>query len=137
MKKLHILLFFQLVIFSIGTALAQDKEQKEISEFLIVVEAEKGSIKLTSNRGCAWKELTFTTKPDKPQAINQYGMTSLDEKNEDKDQKLADFLFTITVSNDGLVLKGFEGTVWTTLTGNCGSPSCKSTIDQNGITVNR
>jgi hypothetical protein len=39
-------------------------------------------------------------------------MTHIDKVSTDKDPKLADFLFTVTKTKDGIALQGIEGTAW-------------------------
>jgi|TARA_B110000902_G_scaffold258068_1_gene327195 hypothetical protein len=40
-------------------------------------------------------------------------MIELNNISSDKDSNLVDFIFTITKTENGIVLKGIEGTAWT------------------------
>ena len=60
-------------------------------------------------------------------------MTRLDNVSSSKDSNLADFLFTITRTNNRIELKGIEGTAWTDLRFSL-SEDKKQAIDQNGMT---
>lgn len=63
-------------------------------------------------RGSSWDLLSFTAQKDQPQAIDEYGMTTLDKVSTQKMTDKADYLFTITETRKGIVLKGIEGTAW-------------------------
>ncbi len=97
------------------TLLAQEKESPELEEFTIVLAKTNSGVKMQGLRGTAWTDLSFTLKNDLPQAVNQYGMTTLDKVAAEQDPALADFLFTITRTNRGFELKGLAGTAWTEL----------------------
>ena len=58
---------------------------------------------MTCENGCAWKELTYSFNDDKPQAIDEYGMTELNKNSSDKDSNLTDFLFTLTKQRKELI----------------------------------
>jgi len=77
--------------------------------------------------------LSFTINNDRPQAIDEYGMTDLDNVSSNKDSNLADFLFTITRTDKGIEFKGLEGTAWTDLSFSL-AENGKQAIDQNGMT---
>lgn len=42
-------------------------------------------------------------------------MTDLKNVSKNKDENLADYLFTITTTENGIKLRGIEGTTWTEL----------------------
>jgi hypothetical protein len=83
-SKQNTFLKFSLIItFIIGASNAvfsQVNFEAETSKFLILVETTVDGVKLTSQEGCAWKELTFTLNQDKRQAIDQFGMTFLNKE---------------------------------------------------------
>jgi len=60
-------------------------------------------------------------------------MTELEKNSSDKDANLADFLFTISKTENGIVLKGIEGTAWTDLTFSL-DENGRQAIDQLGMT---
>jgi len=127
------------IVLLIGTSIeinAQNIKATEISEFRISVETSNDGIKLTCNKGCSWKELTFNiSKTEKPRYINEHGMTSLSENKEDKESKLANFLISITKTKNGFTFEGIEGTSWKTLSFSCSNENYYQTIDQNGMTT--
>ena len=87
---------------------------------------------MKSLKGSAWVETSFKIKNYVPQAIDEYGMTELKKVSSKKDSNLADFLFTITRTEDGIVLKGIEGTAWSDLSFSL-AENGKQTIDQLGM----
>lgn len=115
--------------------IAQEKNQLTLKDFKIVIEKTETGIKMQSLNGSAWTNLTFSINNDKPQAIDEYGMTDLGKVSTKKDSNLADFLFTITKTEAGIVLQGFEGTAWTNLSFTL-TENAKQTINQFGMTEN-
>ncbi|HEA20635.1 hypothetical protein LCGC14_1636280 [marine sediment metagenome] len=111
--------------------LAQEKKSTDLKDFKIVVEKTENGIKMQSVEGSAWIDLSFSLNNDRLQAIDEYGMTELDKISSDKDANLADFLFTITRTENGIVLKGIEGTAWTDLSFSL-PENGKREIDQYG-----
>ena len=99
-----------------GTAelIAQNKTA-ELKHFKLIVEKTDNGIKMKSEKGSAWLDLSFSLNNYRPQAVDEYGMTNLKNVSENKDENLADFLLTITKTEDGIELKGIEGTAWTEL----------------------
>jgi hypothetical protein len=97
------------------------------------VENTENGIKMQSIEGGAWINLSFSIKNDQPQAIDEYGLTELEKISPKKDTNLADFLFTITKTEKGIVLKGIEGTAWTDLSFSLTEKE-KQAIDQFGMT---
>jgi hypothetical protein len=81
-------------------------------EFTITIEKVKGGFQLESSSGSAWESFWFSVQKDQPQAIDEYGMTTLDKVSTQKRTDKADYLFTITETRKGIVLKGLEGTAW-------------------------
>lgn len=93
---------------------SQGNASPEIASFLILIETTDVGFKMTCEKGCAWKELTFDVNPYKPQAIDQWGMTSQGEHaKRAADANLANFLFTaIRTKENGVNLEAMEGTAW-------------------------
>jgi bla regulator protein BlaR1 len=104
------------------------------TKFLILVETINGGLKLTGQEGCAWKELTFIIKQDSLQAIDQYGMTTLNGENPKEDKDLSNFLFIIEKTKEGISLLGKRGTAWSNLSFSCLKGQCYQYIDFNGMT---
>lgn len=116
-KTLQIILV--MVFFLAATSsnlLAQTKVEPEKNKFTIVVEASRTEVILHCPSGCAWERLSYTLNDrTRNQAIDEFGTTKLGEVNLFKDEKLANFLFTIEPTSNGFSLKGLEGTAWTDL----------------------
>ena len=113
--------------------IAQEKKADDLKSFKVVVEKTENGIKMQSIKGSAWVDLSFSINNDKPQAIDEYGMTELNKISSDKDSNLTNFLFTITKTENGIVLKGIEGTAWTDLSFSL-LENRKQAIDQFGMT---
>ncbi|MBI9057299.1 MAG: hypothetical protein JEZ01_05965 [Labilibaculum sp.] len=131
-KLIPNLLIALFVLTSSFDLLAQEKESHDLKDFKIVLERTDKGFKMQSNNGSAWFDLSFSLNIDLPQAIDEYGMTKLDKISSDKDANLADFLFTITITESGIVLKGIEGTAWTDLRFSLAENE-KQAIDQFGM----
>lgn len=112
MLNLLITLF---VLSASANFVAQEKKSTDLQDFKIIVEKTENGIKMWSFKGCAWNDLTFSIDNDHSQAIDEYGMTKLNQISSKKDANLADFLFTISKTENGIILKGIEGTAWTDL----------------------
>ena len=112
---------------------AQEKKSDDLKNFKVVVEKTDNGIKMQSVEGSAWIDLSFSINNDRPQAIDEYGMAELNKISSDKDSNLADFLFTITKTENGIVLKGIEGTAWTELKFSL-ADNKKQAINQYGMT---
>lgn len=122
------------LVLTTGTELlAQEKQAPDLKDFKIVVEKTENGISMESLEGSAWINLSFSVNNDQPQAIDEYGMTQLDNVSSKKDPGLADFLFTITKTESGIVLQGIEGTAWTHLSFSL-AENGKQAIDQLGMT---
>lgn len=133
-KKLSSTLLIALLFIIVNSdLLAQEKKSTDLKDFKIVVEKTDNGIKLTSTEGSAWVDLAFSIDDDLPQAIDEHGMTKTDKVSSEKDANLADFLFTITKTENGIVLKGIEGTAWTDLSFSL-TENRKQAIDQFGMT---
>lgn len=133
-KRLIQNLLIALVVLTVSSELvAQEKKSTELKDFKVVVEKTENGIKMQSIEGSAWIELSFDINNDRPQAIDEYGMTELDKVSSSKDSNLADFLFTLTKTESGITLKGIEGTAWTDLSFSL-AENGKQAIDQYGMT---
>ena len=126
--------FAQEAIVTYNTAFSQPTSATQSTKFLILVETTDEGLKLTGQQGCAWKELTFSIKQDNSQAIDQYGMTSLNGGNPKENKNLSNFLFIIEKTKEGINLKGKRGTAWLNLTFSCPKGRCYQYIDFNGMT---
>jgi hypothetical protein len=118
-------------VFSFGL-MAQEKGSSDLKDFKITIEKTADGIKMQSWNGSAWIDLGFNLSNNKPQAIDEFGMTRLGKVSTHKDSDLADFLFTIAKTKDGIELKGIEGTAWKELSFPL-SVNGKSTINQFGM----
>lgn len=133
-KRLIQNLLIALVVLTVSSELiAQEKKSTDLKDFKVVVEKTEIGIKMQSIDGSAWIDLSFNINNDRPQAIDEYGMTELDKVSSSKDSNLADFLFTITKTENGIILKGIEGTAWTDLSFSL-AENGKQAIDQFGMT---
>ena len=133
-KKLTANLLIAVFILSASSKLiAQEKKSSDLKNFKVIVQNTDNGIKMQSVEGSAWINLSFSIKNDRPQAIDEYGMTKLEKISSKKDTNLADFLFTITKTEKGIVLKGIEGTAWTDLSFSL-TEKGKQAIDQFGMT---
>jgi len=126
-------LFIAVLFFMAGPALtARENNTPNLKAFKIVVEKTGTGIKMKSLEGSAWLDLLFSLNNYRPQAIDEYGMTALNAVSSNKDAGLADFLFTVTKTENGIELKGIEGTAWTELSFSLAENE-KQAIDQNGL----
>ncbi len=113
--------------------MAQEKSSSDLKNFKITIEKTDNGLKMHSSEGSAWINLNFNLVYNKPQAIDEYGMTQLGKVSSNKDSKLADYLITITKTKDGISLTGIEGTAWKELSFTL-SKNGKQMIDQFGMT---
>ena len=98
------LLITLFVITASSCLMAQEKKPTDLKDFKIVIEKTKNGIKMQSFKGSAWINLTFSINNNNTQAIDEYGMTTLDQISSEKDANLADFLFTISITENGIAL---------------------------------
>jgi hypothetical protein len=127
-------LFLMLAFLSLGASLnAQDSKLQDLKDFKIVIENTTNGLKMQGIEGTVWTDLSFTITKNQPQAVNTYGMTSVNEKTDEVDNKYAKFLFTITKTANGIELKGLEGTAWKELSITFSFKSEKVMLDQYGI----
>ena len=133
-KRLFANLLIAVFVLTAGSELlAQEKKANDLKNFKVVVEKTDNGIKMQSIEGSAWIDLSFNINNDRPQAIDEYGMTKLNNVSSKKDSNLANFLFTITKTKKGIILKGIEGTAWTDLSFSL-TENGKQAIDQYGMT---
>ena len=112
---------------------AQEAVSTNLADFKITIEKTDDGLKIKSLIGSAWVDLSFIIAKDKPQAIDEYGMTKLGAVSATRNPKLADYLFTITKTKNGISLKGIDGTAWKVLSFNL-PKNGRQTIDQFGMT---
>jgi len=132
-KRPFSMILMALLFLTTTSELIAQEKTVELKEFKLVVEKTDDGIKMKSEKGSAWIDLSFSLKNDRPQAVDEYGMTEMNNVSENKDENLADFLFTITKTENGIELKGIEGTAWTELKFSL-SENKRQAIDQFGMT---
>ena len=126
-------LFIAVLFFTAGPALtARENNTPDLKDFKIVIEKTDTGIKMKGLEGSAWLDVSFSLNNYRPQAVDEYGMTALNAVSSNKDSGLADFLFTVTKTENGIELKGIEGTAWTELYFSLAENE-KQAIDQNGM----
>ncbi|HSV76190.1 MAG TPA: hypothetical protein VLH37_04065 [Bacteroidales bacterium] len=134
LERLFTTLLIALLVMTLSSeSKAQEQGSADFKEFKITIEKTDNELKLQSHKGSAWIDLSFSIPNDKPQAIDEYGMTHLGQVRTYKDPKLADYLFTITKTKDGIKLTGIEGTAWKELSFTL-PKNGKQTINQFGMT---
>lgn len=129
--KLNLLIALMPLIICTGSS-AQEKNSTDLKDFKIVIEKTDNGIAMKSIQGSAWIDLSFSLNDYQAQAVDEYGMTKLDNVSPGKDSNLADFLFTISKTKNGIELKGLEGTSWTNLSFAL-AVNGKQAIDQFGM----
>ncbi|WP_420602335.1 hypothetical protein [Flagellimonas sp.] len=112
---------------------AQEEKSADIKDFKVVIEKTDDGIKMQGVNGSVWSDLSFSLNKNRPQAIDEYGMTDLNKVSTNKDPRFTDFLFTITKTDHGIELKGIQGTAWSSLSFSL-AENQKQAIDQNGMT---
>ena len=115
LKRPFSIIIMALLILTTSSELVAQEKTADLKDFKLIVEKTDNGIKMKSEKGSAWIDLSFSLNNYRPQAVDEYGMTELKNVSENKDEKLADFLFTITKTENGIELKGIEGTAWTEL----------------------
>lgn len=114
-RNLANLLIFTLIIVANSGLMAQKSTKTELKDFKIIIEQTNDGLKLECKKGSAWINLSFSLSDNKEMAIDEYGMSDLNKVSANKNSKLADYLFTIMKTDEGIKLKGVEGTAWTKL----------------------
>lgn len=131
--KITKLLMIVAVLFTVGKLNAQDTKASDLKDFKIVIENTANGLKMQGVEGTVWTDLSFTALKNQPQAVNTYGMTTVNEKMEEVDDKYTKFLFTVTKTANGIELKGLEGTAWKELGLTFSFDSEKVMLDQFGL----
>lgn len=131
-KPFSIMIMALLFLTATSKLIAQEKKT-ELKDFKIIIEKTGNGIKMKSEKGSAWINLSFSLNNYRAQAVDEYGMTEFKSVSKNKDENLADFLFTITKTKNGIELKGIEGTAWTELKFSI-AENKKQVINQLGIT---
>jgi len=132
-KRLFSTLLIGILFLTATSKLIAQEKKAELKDFKIIVEKTDNGIKMKSIEGSAWIDLSFSLNNYQSQAVDEYGMTKLDNVSENKDKTLADFLFTITKTENGIEFKGIEGTAWTELKFSL-DENKKKAINQFGMT---
>jgi hypothetical protein len=127
-----ILIALFLMTFSLES-IAQDLSSADFKDFKITIEKTDNGLKMLSDKGSAWIGLSFSLADNKHQAIDEYGMTEIGKVSFHKDNKLADYLFTITKTKDVITLTSAEGTAWKELSFSL-QKNGRQSIDQFGMT---
>ena len=132
---LNITLYALLILGAASSAVAQEDVHVKVAKFSILLEATPDEIKLTCSDGCAWKQLSFgTSVKGEPQAVDQFGMTTIPRNTLKEDPLISNFLFTIKRTKEGVTLEGKEGTIWPSLTFDYVGGKCVRLIDGWGVT---
>ncbi|MCU0418520.1 MAG: hypothetical protein MUC38_02585 [Cyclobacteriaceae bacterium] len=108
-------LFSLWVVIFLSVSGSQTRAQQPAShrkDFNITIEETETGFKMHSVKGSAWINLSFRLSDDKPQGIDEYGMTTRGQATAHTDPQLADYLFLIKKTEEGIELTGIEGTAW-------------------------
>ena len=134
-RFLSYLSFALLTMVSASDMIAQVQTKTELGEFIVLVQTTNSNeIKMKCEQGCAWKTLAYKlSEKSKVQAIDEYGIAELEKENPGEDSELTDFLFTIRRNDNGVELKGKEGTAWIELAFSL-PPDKEQAINQMGMT---
>lgn len=133
-RTLRFGLFILLVTSGYQAAFSQ--ATPELTSFKILFETTNEGLRLTCQEGCSWKELKVSLRPNQAQAINQYGLTSVMEAPEAKNEiELDPFLITVKKSLEGLTFEGKKGTAWKNLDFGCPAAKCYQYVDEFGMTT--
>ncbi|MDX1279280.1 MULTISPECIES: hypothetical protein [Flavobacteriaceae] len=114
-KSSLILLIFTISLSSCSSSKRVEEKTADLKDFKVIVTKTDDGIKLQSVTGSAWIDLAFRINHNQEQAIDEYGMTELNKVSSEKNKDLADYLFTISKTENKIMLKGVEGTAWTEL----------------------
>jgi hypothetical protein len=125
-----------LLIITAGFQSAFSQATPALTSFKILFESTPDGLRLTCPEGCSWKEVTFSLSLDQVQAVNQYGMTTLDESPAPKSElELPAFLFTVKMTKDGLSFEGKQGMAWKNLNFGCPASKCYQYVDEYGMST--
>lgn len=115
--------------------LKAQNESDDLNEFAISIEKRNNEIVMKCSDGCAWTSLTYNNRAEF-QAINEFGMTSINNNEPANASASPKLLFTITKTEDGVSLKGIQGTAWTDLSFTLKNYQVQE-IDQFGMSEGR
>ncbi len=132
-KNPFLTLIMVLLFLTTTSELIAQERKDELKDFKIIIEKTDQGIKMKSTEGSAWSDLSFNLKNYQPQALDEYGMAELDNPSKNKDKNIADYLFKITKTKNGIELEGIVGTVWTELKFSL-PKNKKQAINQFGMT---
>ncbi|MCU0388897.1 MAG: hypothetical protein MUE71_09855, partial [Chitinophagaceae bacterium] len=68
-----------------SASIAQEKLSADLKEFKITIEKTSKGLIMQSDKGSAWIDLSFNLSNNKPQAIDEYGMTQSGKAATNKD----------------------------------------------------
>lgn len=132
-RSFFVNIFIAICFFTSSIALtAQNQDTPDLKDFKIIIENTETGLKMKSLEGCAWIDLSFSLNNYRPQYIDEYGMADKGNISAVKDENIADFLIIITKTQEGINLKGVEGTAWTELNFSIANNG-KQMIDQFGM----
>ena len=123
-------LFILVVVVFLGINVNAQTENE--SKFQLLIENTENGIKITSSKGCAFKELTFSLSEGQIQEIDQYGMRKANDEIRKVDDNFASFRMTIKKEKDVIYFEGIEGTVFSKLSFLC-LVGKNQLINQNGM----
>lgn len=132
-KKLSVSFAFSSLLLVSTNLIAQEEHENDLKNFKVVLEKTDEGVRLKGIEGVAWIDLSFNLSDKQSQAVDESGMTNFNENSPLADPNLANFLFTVTKTESGIVLKGIEGTAWTELSFSLEKNS-KQAINQFGMT---
>ncbi len=123
-----------LAIPALALALCSATTSQDKGFRILVSENDKVTI-LTCERGCAWKELTFTVpRQDNIVTIDQFGQNNHVGYADGLDGvPLPAFRFTMAKEDGKYVLQGLEGTAWTKLGFSLKPYAAPQVLDATGI----
>ena len=104
-------ILFTCFLLTVNSCQTTKERPPVLNDFQISIEKKGNEIAMQCEKGCAWINLSYQNDRD-AQAINELGMTALDEDRASKDENLSEFLFTISKTTEGVSLKGMEGNAW-------------------------
>lgn len=123
-----------LLVFS-TTLLAQKKSKRELTSFKITIQFKDDVVHLTSQEGCAWKELSFPLGKSETQVIDQFGLAYTERESTMNDKDLAHFQFSIHRSIKSVRFSGIEGTSWTNFKVSYSKNEYQMNLSQNGVRI--
>lgn len=127
-----VLIFFLAAVAATSPVAAQGTN---LEGFKISVENRENTIHLKGIEGTAWAKLSFATAGEKQYAINQFGVMKLSEARTSKKSNLPSFLFAVIKTEEGVTLRGYEGTAWSSLSFDL-APNESKAINELGMVSN-